>query len=80
LCNRFPECIGLDVVGEPAPAVDLDDREPLPILGLEGRIAGDVHLPQVEAELVAERPHLRERALAQVTAVSVKDGDFRGYG
>ena len=79
MCNRFPERIGLDVVRETAPAVDLDHREPLPILGLEGGVAADVHLPQIEAELVTERAHLLERALAQVTAFRVKDGDL-GYG
>ena len=79
MCNRFSERIGLDVVRETAPAVDLDHREPLPILGLEGRVAPDVHLPQIEAELVAERAHLLERTLTQVTAFGVKEGDL-GYG
>jgi len=79
LCNRFSERIGLDVVGETAPAVDLDDREPLPIRGLERRIAADVHLQQIEAELVAERAHLFERALAQMAALGVKDADV-DYG
>jgi hypothetical protein len=79
LCNRFPQGLGLDVVREAAPAVDLDDRQPLPVLGLERRVAGDVHLAQLEAELVPERPHLRERALAQVAALRVINDDL-GYG
>jgi hypothetical protein len=82
LCNRSPEGFGLDVVREAAPAVDLDDGQPLPILRLERRVAADVHLAQLEAELVPQRPHLRERALAQVAAFRVVDDDLRalGYG
>lgn len=79
MCNRFPERSGLDVVRETAPAVDLDDRNPLPVLGLEGGVTADVHLLQIEAELVSERAHLLERTLAQVAAFSVKDDD-PGYG
>ncbi|HLY93641.1 MAG TPA: hypothetical protein VKP14_02240 [Gaiellaceae bacterium] len=79
MCNRSAQRFGLDVVREPAPAVDLDDGQPLPVFGLEGRVAADVDFPQIEAELVAERPHLCERALAQVTAFSVVNGDD-GYG
>ena len=79
MCNRFSERIGLDVVGETAPAVDLHDREPLPILGLKGGVAPDVDLPQIEAELVAERADLLERALAQVATFGVKDADL-DYG
>ena len=79
MCNRSAERFGLDVVRETAPAVDLDHRQPLPVLGLEGRVAADVDLAQVEADLVAERAHLRERPLAQVTAFSVVNG-YLGYG
>jgi hypothetical protein len=79
LCNRSPEGLGLDVVRAATPAVDLDDGQPLPVLGLERRVAADVHLAQLEAELVPERPHLGERALAQVAALRVVDDDF-GYG
>ena len=79
MCNRSPQRIGLHVVHEAPPAVDLDHREPLPVFRLKDRVAADVDLAQVEAELVAERAHLRERALAQVTAFSVVNDDF-GYG
>ncbi len=54
MCNRPAERVGLHVVGEAPPAVDLDDRQPLPVFGLEGGVAGDVDLAQVEAELLAE--------------------------
>ena len=79
MCNRSTEGVGLDVVRETAPAVDLDHGEPLPILGLQDGIARDVHLPEVEAELLTEGAHLSERALAQVAAFSVENGDD-GYG
>ena len=79
MCNRSPEGLGLDVIGEATAAVDLHNRQPLPVFRLQGRIAADVHLAQLEAELVPERPHLCERALAQVAAFRVVDDDL-GYG
>jgi hypothetical protein len=45
LCNRTAERVDLEVVREAAAAVDLDDREPLAVLGLEGLVAADVDLP-----------------------------------
>jgi hypothetical protein len=80
LCNRGTEGIGLQVVGETPPTPDLDDREPLAILGLERLVTRDVHLPQVEAELALERPHLLERPVAEVAALRVVDDDVGGYG
>jgi hypothetical protein len=56
LCNRPPERLGLHVVREAATPVDLDDGEPLAILGLEDRVAGDLHLAQLEVELAVEEP------------------------
>lgn len=79
MCNRSPQRFRLDVVGETALAVDLDDREPLAVFGLEGRIAPDVDLGQIEAELGVQRAHLFERALTQMTAFSVVNG-YCGYG
>ena len=80
MCNRSAEDVGLDVVRETAPPVDLDHGEPLPIFGLQGGIPRDVDLPEVEAELLPEGAHLSERALAQVAAFSVIDDDVNGYG
>jgi hypothetical protein len=80
LCNRGTEGIGLHVVGETPPSPDLDDREPLAILGLECLVAGDVHLPQVEAELGLKRPYLLESPVAEVAALRVVDDDVGGYG
>ena len=79
MCNRSPKGPGLDVVREAPAAVDLHNRQPLAIFGLERRVAADVHFAQLEAELIAERAHLCERALAQVTAFRVVDDDL-DYG
>jgi hypothetical protein len=80
LCNRTAEGIDLDVVREAPPAVDLDDRQPLAILGLERLVAGDVDLAKPEAELVPEGSHLRQRPLTEVAALGVVDDDVGGYG
>jgi hypothetical protein len=76
LCNRSPERLELDVVREPPPAVDLDDRQPLSIGRLEHGIARDVDLPQLEPELRLEFPHLPERAFAEMTSLGVVEDDL----
>ena len=71
--------LGLHGVRECAPAVDLDDREPLAVQSLELRDARDVHFFELELELA---PQLRDggsRALAEVTIGRVEDDDA-GYG
>jgi hypothetical protein len=73
------EAVRVDVVHEDALAVDLDDRQPLPIAGLELGVAGDVHLRELEAELVLERADRRARPLAEVAIGSVIQRDAR-YG
>jgi hypothetical protein len=75
LCNRSTEGIGLHVVREASPAVDLYDGDPLAIVGFEFVIAADVDLHELEPELVTEGTHLLERALTQVTADSVIHDD-----
>jgi hypothetical protein len=80
LCNRRTEHVGLDVVRETPPPVDLDDRQPLAVFGLEPLVACDVDLPQGEAELRLELPDLREGSLAEVAALCVVDDDVGGYG
>jgi hypothetical protein len=65
------------VVRKTPPAVDLDDRDPLPVGGLERLVAADVDLAKLELELLAERPNLRQRALAEVAALGVVDDDLR---
>jgi hypothetical protein len=77
LCNRAAERVDLEVVGKTAAAVDLDDREPLAVLGLEDLVAADVDLPQVEAELCLQLPQPGERGLAEVAPLRVVDDDVR---
>jgi hypothetical protein len=74
------ERLAMDVVGEGALAVDLDDGEPLPVARLQVRIAADVDLDQVER---LPRPHLledRASPLAEVTTLRAVEDDARGYG
>ena len=69
----------MDVVDEAPPAVDLDDRDPLPVRSLELGVAVDLHLPQLEAQLLS---CLRDDApgrLAQVAARRRVEDDLR-YG
>ena len=76
MCNRAAQCVDLHVVREAAPAVDLDNRQPLPVGGLELGVARDVDLAQVEAELGSQRAHLCKRPLAQVATLRVEDDDL----
>ena len=69
----------MHVVDETAPAVDLDDRDPLAVGGLELGIAVDRDLPQLEAELAARSRDDTPRRLAEVTARRGEEDDF-GYG
>jgi hypothetical protein len=69
----------VDVVDETPPAVDLHDRDPLPVLSLESGIAVDRDLPQVEAELVPRRADDAARRLAEMAARRGVENDL-GYG
>jgi hypothetical protein len=80
LCNRRTQRVDLDVIREAPPTVDLDDRQPLAIFGLERLVAGDIHLAQREPELGLERPDLLQSPLAKVAALRVEDDDVDGYG
>ena len=80
MCNRTAEGIRLDVVRETAPAVDLDDRQPLAIRALQLGIAADVDLAKVEVELALQRSQLFERALTEVAALRVVDDDVGPTG
>ena len=79
MCNRTPERVELYVVRKAPPAVDLDHGQPFPVFGLEGGIAGDVDLAQVEAELLMELRNDAAGLLAQMAARGVVDDDL-GYG
>jgi hypothetical protein len=78
-CEPAAEPVRVDVVDERALAVDLDDRQPLAVLPLETGVAGDVHLGELEAELVLERADGCARPLAEVAVLRVVQRDAR-YG
>jgi hypothetical protein len=69
----------VDVVDEAPPAVDLDDRYPLPVVGLELGVAVDLDLPQLEPELVAGSRDDPASRLAEVAAGRRVEDDC-GYG
>ena len=69
----------MDVVDEAAPALDLDDRNPLAVLGFERGIAVDRDFAEVEAELLVRRADHTLRRLAEVAAGRGVEDDF-GYG
>jgi hypothetical protein len=79
LCNRPAQRVGVHVVDETAPAVDLDDRDPLAVRGLELGVAVDRDFPQLEAELVARGRDDAPSCLAEVAARSGEEDDL-GYG
>ena len=69
----------MHVVRETPPPVDLDDRDPLAVLGLETGIAVDRDLPQLEAELVPCSGDDAPGRLAEMAARRGIEDDF-GYG
>jgi hypothetical protein len=69
----------VDVVDETPPAVDLDDRDPLPVRRLELGVAIDPDLAQVEAELVPRGADDAAGGLAEMTARRRVEDDF-AYG
>ncbi len=66
----------MDVVREHPLAVDFDDREPLPVAGLELRVARDVDLLEREAELGTEFLELLARPVAEMAALRVVERDY----
>ena len=79
LCNRPAERIRVHVVDEAPPPVDLHDRDPLAVGGLELGVAVDRDLPQLEAELLVRSRHDAPCRLAEVAARRGEEDDF-GYG
>jgi hypothetical protein len=69
----------MHVIHEPPPPVDLDDRDPLPVRGLELLVAVDRDLPQLEAELVLRRADDTTGRPAEVAAGGRVEDDL-GYG
>jgi hypothetical protein len=79
LCDLPAERIGLDEVRERPLAVDLDDRKPLAVAGLELRVTADVDLFELEPQLVPRRVDHPARGSAKVAPLGVEEGD-PGYG
>jgi hypothetical protein len=79
LCDLTAERIGLDEERERPLAVDLNDREPLAVAGLELRVAADIDLLQVEPEVVPNGTHDTLRGGAEVAPLGVVEDDV-GYG
>jgi hypothetical protein len=70
----------MNVVGKSLLTVDFDDRNQLPVPGLELRVASDIGLEQLEPELVSELAHLAQRTLTEVATLRVVDDDSGRYG
>jgi len=68
LCNRATQGVRVDVVDEAPPSVDLDNRDPLPVRGLELGVAVDRDLLELEAELLARGSDDAARRRAEVAA------------
>jgi hypothetical protein len=71
--------ICVDEVRECGVTVDLDDRKPRPVARLEAGVTGDVDELEVETELLPERGHDLDGALAEGAVLRVVDADG-GYG
>jgi hypothetical protein len=79
LCNRTAERIGVYVIDETAPSVDLDDRDPLPVGRLERGIPVDGNLAQLEAELLVRGADDAAGSRAEMAAGGRVQNDL-GYG
>jgi hypothetical protein len=75
LCDLATERIRLDEVGECTLAVDLHDRQPLPVPRLEVGVAADVDLLQLEPQLSLEALDDAARGGAEVAAFGVVEDD-----
>jgi hypothetical protein len=79
LCELCAQRFRIHEVREGPLAVDLDDRQPLPVAILELRVPRDVDLLELEGLLSTCRVQNASRRRAEVTAVRVVEGDV-GYG
>jgi hypothetical protein len=81
LCAQPPaQSVGVHVVRERLPAVDLDHRQPFAIAGLQRRVAADVDLEKVELDLLLHPEQDIARTLAQVAVLRVIQNDAVRYG
>ena len=79
LCDPAAKSIRLDEVRESSFAVDLDDRQPLAVPGLEVEISPDVDLCQLELQLGTKALDDSARGGTEVAAFGVVEDD-PGYG
>src|SRR5436305_4682590 len=79
LCNRPPQRVGVHVVDEAPPPVDLHDRDPLAVRRLQLGVAVDRDLAQLEAELLARSRDDAVGRSAEVAARRSEEDDL-GYG
>jgi hypothetical protein len=79
LCNRPPQRVGVHVIDKTALPVDLHDRDPLAVGGLELGVAVDCDLAQLEAEFLLRSLDDSLGGYAEVAARRSEEGDF-GYG
>jgi hypothetical protein len=79
LCELCAQRFRIHEVRERPLAVDLHDRQPLPIASLELWIPGDVDLLELERLLGTRGVQDAPRGRAQVAAVRVVESDA-GYG
>jgi hypothetical protein len=70
----------MDVVGEDPLAIDLHDRQPFAVAGLERRIAADVDLLELERMVGTHGLEHRASPLAEVAAGRGEERDADGYG
>ena len=77
MCGRqtAPKRVLVDVVREQPFAVELDHRQPLAVALLQLGVAVDRDLLELEPELPAKRPQLRERPLAEVAPVGMEENN-----
>ena len=77
MCGYFAaKRIWIHVVDEFALALDLHNREPLPVARLEFRMSADVDLVELEVDLLAGLFENRARAFAEVAALRVIQDDL----
>jgi hypothetical protein len=75
LCELSPQRIGRDEVRERALAVDLDDGQPLAVARFQLRVAADVDLLELEAELLSGRLDDTPCRGAEMAAFGVVEDD-----
>jgi hypothetical protein len=79
LCSQFPpEGSRVDVVDEGPHSVDLYDRKPLSVAGLEVCVPAYIHLFEFEGHDLVNLPNDLAGTLAEVAAGCVVEGDHRG--